>query len=240
MTNFPSSTPPERSQFVPAALFEAMSEVANINHYIATHDELTGRPNRLWLTGRLTDLVQEQPGNFAVLFVDLDGLKGINDTQGHAAGNQLIINAAEVLQQSIRTTESRPENERDELGRAAVRLAGDEFVSVLPGIQEPQQLQIVTDRMRINLENEGIQASIGGRVHQQGESSDALLASADQLMFDQKRERRQRKREEKLQALGEPALTAISDVQRHVEELSATANMPAIEIYRLIAEDDRL
>jgi diguanylate cyclase (GGDEF)-like protein len=97
------------------ALSNAMSH--KLLEDLASTDELTGLPNRR----EFNRLTQNRPGRFSFVIVsmDLDGLKNINDTQGHAAGDQLLCHVASVLQSSLRA------------GDVVARLGGDEFAAIL-------------------------------------------------------------------------------------------------------------
>ena len=99
---------------------------AQLTHQ-ATHDPLTGLPNRTLLLDRLGQILaraRRDSAPCAVLFLDLDRFKEINDTLGHAAGDQLLVAVAARLR-------ARP-REQDTLAR----LGGDEFVALLEGISE--------------------------------------------------------------------------------------------------------
>ncbi|HSH17850.1 MAG TPA: GGDEF domain-containing protein, partial [Candidatus Saccharimonadales bacterium] len=158
----------------------------------ATTDNLTELPNRLALTRRLEDLVTREPGRFALAFVDLDGLKRINDEQGHQAGNELIINAANVMAESIRTQDASkyPARKHDTEGRAAVRLSGDEFVLIIDNVDDPGQLTQIIDRVQGNLHDADISASIGASLHTPGQTGLQLLEEVDHKMYEQKQDRR--------------------------------------------------
>lgn len=156
----------------------------------AITDDLTGKPNRKALTYELQALVEQQPENFGVLFVDLDGLKEANDSEGHEAGNELICKAAEVLDQNLRTDPARDPN--DTIGRAAFRLAGDEFVGLLPGVNDIEHLGIVQERLQSAFDEAGVQASIGGSIHQDSQTPTEVMANADEAMYEAKSERREK------------------------------------------------
>ena len=97
-----------------------------INH-MAYHDSLTGLPNRAFLHELMTEMIQKENNEkekFAVLFIDLDRFKNINDTLGHRMGDRLLIAVSERLLDSI-----------DE-GHIVSRLSGDEFVILLPNSDE--------------------------------------------------------------------------------------------------------
>lgn len=103
---------------------------------IAMYDLLTGLPNRNMLLFQLKKYLaalEKHPGRLAVLFLDLDEFKLVNDTQGHSAGDQLLVEAAARLKASVATSD------------LAARFGGDEFVLVLTDIKseaEPQRLAL--------------------------------------------------------------------------------------------------
>jgi diguanylate cyclase (GGDEF)-like protein len=104
---------------------------------LAHHDTLTGLPNRGAFYNRAREALQRaQPGSStAVLLLDLDGFKQINDTLGHAAGDALLIGVAERLTVAKRG------------GDTAARLGGDEFAIVVPGVAGPHDAVAVGDRI---------------------------------------------------------------------------------------------
>src|SRR5207244_6430126 len=88
----------------------------------SNEDPLTGLPNRHWVQSYLPYAVERAAQNdalLALLFIDLDGFKGVNDRMGHAAGDELLRNAAARLKEAVRPHDH------------VVRLGGDEFVVVL-------------------------------------------------------------------------------------------------------------
>ncbi|MGG6294866.1 EAL domain-containing protein [Leptolyngbya sp. AN02str] len=107
--------------------------------YDAVHDLLTGLPNRTLLLERLNLALERLDQNarflFAVLFVDLDRFKMINDSLGHLAGDQLLLMVAAKLKAAIRPTD------------LAARLGGDEFVILLEDVENPQDVFRVSDRI---------------------------------------------------------------------------------------------
>jgi diguanylate cyclase (GGDEF)-like protein len=148
----------------------------------ATRDQLTGLLNRRGLV-----LTAEQlPGHLGVLFCDLDGFKGINDTLGHAAGDELLEKVARRLESQMR--------EDSVLGR----MGGDEFVVVVPGASDDDLAglgrRIEIDLGRPFLLEAGmarIGVSIGAAHAAPGERDlDSLLSQADQLMYEVKRSRK--------------------------------------------------
>ena len=149
----------------------------------ATHDTLTGLPNRALIRERLTHALQRSRRsgmNVALLFVDLDGFKLINDTQGHEAGDELLKAVASRLIEQVRP------------GDTVARLAGDEFVVLCEQVEQPIGMSVLAARINDVLRQvvvfQGIDlfvtASIGvaignGSTH----SADDLLRYADTAMY---------------------------------------------------------
>lgn len=106
----------------------------------AFHDELTGLANRALFTDRLERAIaiaqQRNHACFAVLFLDLDRFKVINDSLGHLMGDQLLINTAERLQQCLRSSDT------------CARLGGDEFAILLEEIQQPQDVIEIVEHIQ--------------------------------------------------------------------------------------------
>lgn len=149
----------------------------------ATHDTLTGLPNRALIRERLTNALQRSRRkglSVALLFVDLDGFKLINDTHGHDAGDVLLKSVAKRLIDQVRP------------GDTVARLAGDEFVILCEQVEQPAGMAILATRLndvlRSPIEFNGhdlfVSASIGvaigtGSTH----SADDLLRYADTAMY---------------------------------------------------------
>ncbi|AGX88690.1 EAL domain-containing protein [Candidatus Symbiobacter mobilis] len=150
--------------------------------FLATHDELTGLPNRSLLNDRLRQalfLAQRQTHKLAVLFIDLDNFKTINDGLGHDVGDGLLKQVAQRLRQCIR--------EADTLAR----LGGDEFVALLPAVHLEEVNQIaarIIDNMATAFTVDAnvlhVSASIGISVYpEDGDDTVSLLRNADTAMY---------------------------------------------------------
>ncbi len=154
--------------------------------HCAYHDELTGLPNRSLLKDRLKQsMVQSarQHKQVALLFIDLDGFKSINDRLGHTAGDKLLQQVAERLTACIR------------YGDTACRYGGDEFVILLPEIDGQESAEAVTEKIRVHLaasyvvEGNDVEmsASIGIAVYQTGgQNYSDLIKQADMSMYHAK------------------------------------------------------
>jgi diguanylate cyclase (GGDEF)-like protein/PAS domain S-box-containing protein len=151
--------------------------------YLAYHDSLTGLPNRMMLIDRLEHALRAHLRNkmqLAVLFIDLDGFKAINDTLGHAIGDQLLQVTAERFQSLLRS------------GDTVARLGGDEFVILIEscrsreGIVHIAEKLIATIAAPLHLDGHELEVrgSIGIAVApQDGQGTDAIMAAADQAMY---------------------------------------------------------
>jgi diguanylate cyclase (GGDEF)-like protein len=154
----------------------------------ATHDALTGLPNRvLFLERLLADLGTAADGaHVAVLFCDLDRFKQINDTLGHAAGDELLRQVAARLRGAIRPS--------DTVGR----LSGDEFAVILPDLAEPSDAYGLAGRVedcfaepfRLEGREVAVAISIGVAVHEPGDDAEDLLRQADAAMYRHKQGQR--------------------------------------------------
>ncbi|WOX21918.1 putative bifunctional diguanylate cyclase/phosphodiesterase [Streptomyces solicathayae] len=154
----------------------------------AEHDPLTDLPNRALFTERVRKALSGRragDSGTAVLFIDLDGFKGVNDRLGHQAGDELLIQAARRLHDSVRA------------GDTAARLGGDEFAALILGDggrdQSARECQVhdIADRLRLMLSQpyrvEGtevrVAASIGVAFAEPGISAGDLLRNADLAMY---------------------------------------------------------
>ena len=155
--------------------------------YAADHDALTGLPNRSLLLNRLQQAIaraQRRHERFALLFLDLDRFKEINDTMGHAAGDALLVEVAKRLTDTVR--------EEDTIAR----MGGDEFVVLLEGPTQEHDVKAVADKLdqilrepyRLNTHSASISVSIGTSLFpDDGRDPEVLLGHADAGMYREKR-----------------------------------------------------
>jgi diguanylate cyclase (GGDEF)-like protein/PAS domain S-box-containing protein len=159
----------------------ALIEVEKHLIHDALHDTLTGLPNRGFLMRQLETITDRQC-LFAVLFMDLDRFKSINDSLGHEVGDQLLMETAKRLNSCARS------------GDTVARLGGDEFVIVLSGLRKPEDAEQLARRiqeaMQAPLELAGnelsLSASIGIAIADGRSSTDQLLRNADIAMYEAK------------------------------------------------------
>ena len=150
----------------------------------ALYDGLTGLPNRSLLMDRIERSLEQSKRNpdylFAILFIDLDRFKSINDSQGHLVGDKLLIAVAEILDREIRDADT------------LARLGGDEFIILLDNIHQLTDATKVSDRINqrlqspVNLEQQTVftSASIGIALSSTGyEDSSQILRDADIAMY---------------------------------------------------------
>ncbi|MDT0359371.1 EAL domain-containing protein [Herbaspirillum huttiense F1] len=154
--------------------------------HFATHDVLTGLPNRALLADRIQHAVEVARRNgkpFAVLFMDLDGFKAINDSLGHAVGDGLLVAVAQRIRACIRGEDM------------VARIGGDEFVVVMSNLSTPEVVEQLSENilaeLRLDFQIEDatlrVTSSIGIAVYpNSGESVDALMKNADAAMYEAK------------------------------------------------------
>jgi diguanylate cyclase (GGDEF)-like protein len=173
------------------ALEEADKTEAELR-YLADHDSLTGLLNRRCFRGKLDRYVSfaaRYGGQGAVMIIDIDGLKEVNDRLGHQSGDKLIRRVAEILRERVRTTD------------LVARLSGDEFAVLMPQTDTAGALQLGEDLRAEAAEafpagSELSEATIsvgvtifGGELDN---GSEAVLVAADQAMYQAKEEGRNR------------------------------------------------
>ncbi|HEY0010073.1 MAG TPA: diguanylate cyclase, partial [Tepidisphaeraceae bacterium] len=116
--------------------------------HASLHDALTGLPNRVLFAdrvGRCIDRVRREPTyRFAVLFLDLDRFKFINDSLGHGVGDKLLIGVAGELQRSVESRNASDDGSRSSL---VARMGGDEFTVLLEGLKSPEEAEGVAVRI---------------------------------------------------------------------------------------------
>ncbi|WP_151638768.1 putative bifunctional diguanylate cyclase/phosphodiesterase [Noviherbaspirillum aerium] len=151
-------------------------------------DALTGLPNRHWIQNHLPSAIaraKESNTTIALLFVDIDGFKAVNDALGHTAGDELLKMIASRLKRTIRPHDH------------VVRLGGDEYVILVEGAGRDEDVKRVAERA-LNVFNEGfhlasqnhtISASIGISIYpRDGTDAETLLKNADIAMYAVKKE----------------------------------------------------
>ena len=155
--------------------------------HLAEHDALTDLPNRLLLNDRLTRaiaLAERHHKPLAVLFLDVDGFKAVNDSLGHAAGDAILRAIAARLGAAIRKSDT------------VSRYSGDEFVIVLPEIEQGDDAAVVARKLvraasgphRIEARNITVTASVGIALYpDDGRDAETLIKNADAAMYDAKR-----------------------------------------------------
>lgn len=155
-------------------------------HHMATHDSLTNLPNRNLLFDRLNQAIAQahrHDGKLAVMFIDLDGFKKVNDKLGHNAGDLILSTIAKRLTTVLRETDT------------VSRFGGDEFVTIIPDLKSINQLQILTDKIKNEVaapvQFEGttitVGSSIGYAVYpDHATEPDILICMADKAMYKEK------------------------------------------------------
>lgn len=157
--------------------------------HMAGHDALTDLPNRVLLANRLGHLLsQTAPGvSLAVHFLDLDGFKAVNDTMGHAIGDDLLKAVAQRLQHCVRDED------------VVARISGDEFAIVQVNVASPNQVRLVADRIleaisapyEIATQRIVVGTSIGIALSpNDGADGETLLRNADLAMYRAKHDGR--------------------------------------------------
>jgi diguanylate cyclase (GGDEF)-like protein/PAS domain S-box-containing protein len=149
----------------------------------ATFDALTGCYNRASVQTVLDRALADDDPPVAVVYVDLDEFKAVNDTYGHAAGDELLVHTARTLGALLRE------------GDAVARLGGDEFLVVARGVGGPAQALAVAERAADPLGRPAglraatvhLAASIGAAVSTPGDTAETMIARADAAMYESKR-----------------------------------------------------
>lgn len=192
----------------PSHLYGTLQDITELHQaeerirQLAFIDSLTRLPNRALFKDRLgtaLKLAKRHHRQLALLFMDLDNFKRINDTLGHGVGDLLLQATSERLKLSVRTSDSVSRNEVDEQDESVARLGGDEFTLLLPEIQRSEDAALVAERIQANLSQPltlcghevFVTPSIGIAVFpQDGEDAETLLKNADMAMYFAKRQGR--------------------------------------------------
>ncbi|WP_339526092.1 putative bifunctional diguanylate cyclase/phosphodiesterase [Pseudomonas sp. EL_65y_Pfl2_R96] len=168
-----------------ADLARSLTEANRELTQLALHDTLTGLPNRMLLADRIDQAmskVQDQGGCFALMFIDLDGFKPVNDAFGHHMGDQLLREVALRLREDLRSQDT------------LARIGGDEFV-LLVRLNEPndalnlaaRQVGLIARSFRVTEHDLQISASVGIALYPgNGQSAQELLMNADAAMYHAK------------------------------------------------------
>lgn len=154
---------------------------------LAMHDAVTGLPNRVLLQERLNQAIavcQRHNRILAVLFIDLDGFKSVNDKLGHKIGDDLLCAVGARISRSVRRTDT------------VARLGGDEFVVLLVEISAPDDATTVAGKILVQFhlpfdldqQHVSVGASIGIALYPvSGDNAELLIRNADQAMYKAKR-----------------------------------------------------
>jgi diguanylate cyclase (GGDEF)-like protein len=174
-----------RTAELQAEVSERRNAEERLDH-LAHHDPLTGLPNRLMFAEQLKKsiaLASRQTRQLAVLFIDLDRFKEVNDTLGHAVGDELLVAVTRRLVTHVRT------------GDTLARLGGDEFICILEDVDDARGVNVVADKL-IDLLSQPfdivehelyVAASIGICLYPaDGEDADTLVRNADTAMYQAK------------------------------------------------------
>jgi diguanylate cyclase (GGDEF)-like protein len=154
--------------------------------YAATHDGMTGLANREYFFQKVNERIVEAERynqKFAVIFIDLDGFKNINDSKGHHYGDELLKIVATRLQQVLRKSD------------VVARLGGDEFAIVLHEIDNNQidglaqrLLKILEEKISIDNQQLHVTASLGiSQYPDNGQLAEKLIMAADTAMYQSKK-----------------------------------------------------
>jgi diguanylate cyclase (GGDEF)-like protein len=170
-----------------ASLVNSLSQANSQLHHLALHDTLTRLPNRSLLEDRITHSItsSERSGKrFALMFIDLDRFKTINDSLGHHYGDKLLQGVAERLTSGLRAEDT------------VARLGGDEFVVLLAEISTPTAAgsvaQKLLDALALPMDIEGQQQSVSGSIGisiypEDGTTLRELMSNADSAMYHAKK-----------------------------------------------------
>ncbi len=163
-------------------VFSLLAERRRV-HHLALHDPLTGLPNRRLFNDRMEQLISRasrNDGRFALLYLDLDGFKPVNDRHGHEVGDAVLAEVARRLGGALRRSDS------------VARIGGDEFMLILPDTADAAGASHIAEKIieRIGepMQVQGHRLRLGGSIGislypADGRSVDALLLNADRAMY---------------------------------------------------------
>jgi len=189
---------------VPEILLGVIQDVTQLKlaeeeiRLLVFYDGLTGLANRMLFQDRLDQAIARSMRNnqmFALLYLDLDRFKRVNDTLGHHIGDLLLKNVAETLKQNIRRGDTATRLDTDDPNSMIARLGGDEFTVLLSDIRGTESASIIARRLIQAIpatydcggHDVSVTASIGISVFpQDGENADVLLKNADSAMYQAK------------------------------------------------------
>lgn len=166
--------------------------------YLAYHDSLTGLPNNRLFKDRLKQGLEHAKRDntlLAVMFLDLDRFKIINDTMGHGVGDKLLQVTSDRLLECVRSSDSVSINSDNPVSSSVARMGGDEFTIMIEGLKSAQEVNKIARRITesisqpINLDGQDVytSTSIGIALYpDDGTGVDALLKNADAAMYHAK------------------------------------------------------
>ena len=184
----PGAFGPEETRFLGAAASMVSAALHRLDSearlaYLAQFDPLTGLPNRTLLSDRFSLMIiqaRRRAVSLGVLFIDLDDFKLVNDTQGHAAGDELLKEMAKRLQSTLRD------------GDTVARISGDEFAVILGDLARPDDAALVAQKIieriaapvQIHGQEAVVTASVGiATFPADGDNAETLLGAADAAMY---------------------------------------------------------
>ena len=194
-------------------LIRQIGEEKETAYIMATHDKLTGLPNRMFfadLAQRHVARARRLQGGFALVFIDLDRFKPVNDTFGHKAGDQLLMDVANRLRDCVRQTD------------VVSRFGGDEFVALIGDLRNNQDVSVIAGKFIDVLSRPyagivpdtelRVTPSIGIAFYpDDAEEIDALLRQADMAMY------RAKERGRATYAFADPALNRRYELSNQIE-----------------------
>ena len=159
---------------------ERLQKEEQLRH-ASVHDALTGIFNRAWFETELNRIANGRVAPVSVIVADLNGLKGVNDSEGHAAGDELLRRAALILSSVCRKADG------------VSRIGGDEFALLLPGMDNAE-VKVLLQRIRKRIEEEAacqgdqsISIALGAATADSPQQLTQALKSADKNMYQDKR-----------------------------------------------------